>query len=221
MNRKKLDAKFAPTAKGFAATITTATLDRDGEVVIPQGMNATEYLKNPVLLWNHDSNLPVGRCVQLQRTDAGIVGEFEFAQRPDGFQGPYFPEFAASLVAQGIVKGVSIGYATEQGGVRRATAEDRKRHGDAVHTVFNKWKLWEVSLAPVQSNPDALVSAIRKGAVCASDAARWLGWVPGTVRHRVEITIPTAKGASGHRIAPIDYSSIVRRELARARGAIR
>lgn len=223
MNRKQLDATFQATASGFTATITSPALDRDYEVVIPQGMNATDYMRNPVLLWNHDSNMPVGKCVGLKREGNSIVGDFTFAQRPDGFEGAYFPEFAASLVAQGIVRGVSIGYASEPGGTRRASADDRRKYGEATQTVFSRWKLWEVSLAPVQSNPDALVTAIRKGAVSAEGAARWLGFnAPQPARHTVLITVPPArKGASPARIAPIDYSAAVKRALARERGSIR
>jgi HK97 family phage prohead protease len=221
MNRKQLSAKFAPTARGFTATITTATLDRDGEVVIPQGMDATEFEANPVLFWNHDYNQPVGKCLALRREPAGIVGEFAFAQRPEGFEGAYFPEFVASLVAQGVVRGVSIGYMPAEGGTRRATVEDRKRYGDTVQTVFSKWKLLEVSVAPLQANPDALVTAISKGAVSAADATRWLGWTPPAVRHRVEITLPRTEGVSKSAVPPIDIVQIARRELSRARGSLR
>jgi HK97 family phage prohead protease len=221
MNRKTLDAKFIPTARGFTATITTATLDRDGEVVIPQGMDSTEFESNPVLFWNHDYNQPVGKCVSLKREPAGIIGDFVFAKRPDGYEGDYFPEFVASLVGQGIVRGVSIGYMSAEGGTRRATPEDRKRYGDTVQTVFSKWKLLEVSVAPLQANPDALVTAINKGAVSATGAKRWLGFTAATTRHRIEIALPAAVPASRAKSAPIDYLGITRRELARARGLLR
>lgn len=221
MNRKNLSAQFAPTARGFTATITTATLDRDGEVVIPQGMDATEFEANPVLFWNHDYNQPVGKCLSLKRQPAGIVGEFQFAQRPEGFEGPYFPEFVASLVAQGVVRGVSIGYMPADGGTRRATVEDRKRYGDTVQTVFSKWKLLEVSVAPLQANPDALVTAISKGAVSGADARRWLGWNPPAVRHRVEIALPRAERETKSARRPIDVVEIARREIARARGSLK
>lgn len=221
MNRKTLDAKFIPTARGFTATITTASLDRDNEVVIPQGMDSTEFETNPVLFWNHNYDQPVGKCVSLKREPNGIVGDFVFAKRPEGYAGEYFPEFVASLVGQGIVRGVSIGYTSAEGGTRRATPEDRKRYGDTVQTVFSKWKLLEVSVAPLQANPDALVTAISKGAVSVSGAKRWLGFTPPAERHRIEIVLPSASPARNAKAAPIDYLGIARRELARARGSLR
>lgn len=221
MNRKNLDADFMPRAGGFAATVTTEMMDRDGEVVIAQGMNASEYLTNPVLFYNHDYNLPVGRCLSLERRPTSIVAEFKFAERPDDFVGPFFPEFVASMVGQGIVRGVSIGYTAENGGIRRATPDDRKRWGDSVHTVFNKWKLMEISVAPMQCNPGALISAVRKGAVDAEAAARWGGYVP-PVRHAVVVTVPAVPWVKRQPAKPpIDAASIARREIARARGQLR
>lgn len=222
MQRKTLSAKFDAAGPGFTATITTDTLDRDGEVVIPGGMNSADYESNPILFWNHDFGMPVGKCVSLKRQPNSIVGDFVFAQRPDGFVGDFFPEFVSALVGQGIIRGVSIGYAPEQGGTRRATVDDRKRFGDAVHTVYNKWKLLEVSIAPLQANPDALISAVRKGAVSRADAERWLGYAEPK---RVQIVVPCpAVGAfdrRAKRAAPIDTNAIVAREIARARGSLR
>jgi HK97 family phage prohead protease len=186
-------------------------------------MNSTDYETNPILFWNHDYNLPVGRCVALTRQPDGIVGEFTLAQRPDGFEGSFFPDVVRALIGQGIVRGVSIGYAAEQGGTRRATVEDRKRYGDAVHTVFSKWKLLEISVAPLQCNPDALVSAVKKGAVTAADAARWFGYSEPQ-RHRVVVPIPArtwATVARGAAETPIDVKGITRREIMRARGLLR
>jgi hypothetical protein len=221
MNRKNLDADFMPRAGGFTATVTTEMIDRDGEVVIAQGMNASEYLTNPVLFYNHDYNLPVGKCLSLERRPTSIVADFKFAERPDDFEGPFFPEFVASMVGQGIVRGVSIGYTAENGGIRRATPDDRKRWGDSVHTVFNKWKLMEISVAPMQCNPGALISAVRKGAVDAEAARRWGGYVE-PARRTVVVAVPAlAWAARAARKSPIDSASIARAEIARAKGLLR
>jgi len=218
--RKALPADMTPTGNGFTATITTAALDRDGEVVIPQGMDATEYETNPVLFWSHDYNLPIGKCVGLTRADSRIVGDFEIATRPGGFEGAYFPEFVASLIAQGVVKGVSIGYVPAEGGTRRATVDDRKRFGDSVHTVYSKWKLLEVSVAPLQANPEALITAVSKGAVSRDMARKYF---PGVVGRRVSVSISIPETPWVQSVAksgPI-LSDAVRREIRRARGVVR
>ena len=213
--RKAVEARVAATPAGFTATITADTLDRDGEVVVPQGMNSQEFERNPILLYNHDTSLPIGKCVGLRRSGNGIDGDFVFAKRPDGYTGDYFPEFVASLVGQGIVKGISIGYAPIQGGIRRASLDDRKRYGDAVHTVFSRWKLLEISVAPVPANPDALIAAIRKGLVDGRSAKRWLGVVDRRVSIRVEVPSPESRRKARK---PINIDDIVARVVARARG---
>jgi len=34
-------------------TLTSKTIDRDGEVVLPMGVNLENFRKNPVFLWAH------------------------------------------------------------------------------------------------------------------------------------------------------------------------
>jgi len=216
ITRKALAAEISSTAKGFTATITAETLDRDGEVLIPSGMNSKEFEQNPVLFWNHDYSHPVGRSTGLKRRERDIVGEFVFAKKPDGYVGEFFPEVAAALVGQGIVNAVSVGYIPENGGVRKATDIDRKKYGDTVSTVYSRWKLLEVSLAPLQANPDALITAVRKGIVSPVAAKQFFGI---ETPKRISIVVPCTSSTPSQK-RPIDIDKIVRREMARARGSI-
>ena len=49
MIKKTLSANIEGTASGFTAIITAETIDRDGEVLIPAGMNSKEFDLNPLL----------------------------------------------------------------------------------------------------------------------------------------------------------------------------
>lgn len=170
------------------ATITTETIDRDGEVLISQGMDASEYEKNPVVFYNHDYAQPIGSITDIRRSKGRIDATIEFAKRPEGFDGSYFPEFVESLVDQGIVKGISVGFVPMPGGVRKASSKDREDYGDQVRQVYSKWKLLEVSVAPLPANATALVSAVRKGIVSQEDAERWLDFEPNC--RIIEIQVP-------------------------------
>ena len=216
MIRKALEADISSTAKGFSAVITAETLDRDGEVLIAAGMNSKEFDRNPVLFWNHDYGKPVGRCVGLKRREKDIVGEFVFAKKPDGYSGEFFPEVAAALVGQGIVNAVSVGYVPEEGGGRKATDIDRKRYGNPASTIFSRWKLLEISLAPLQANPDALITAVRKGLVSPVAAKQFFG-VETPKRTVVSISLPSSSVKAKK---PIEIDEIVRREIAKRRGLI-
>ncbi len=190
MQRKTLNATV-DKANGpkIEATITTETIDRDGEVLISQGMDASEYELNPIVFYNHDYAQPIGRITDLRRGKGKIDATIEFAQRPDDFEGSYFPEFIESLIDQGIVKGISVGFVPLAGGVRKASSKDRDDYGENVRQVYSKWKLLEVSVAPLPANATALVSAVRKGVVSKEDAARWLDF-DANVR-MIEVRMPT------------------------------
>jgi HK97 family phage prohead protease len=217
---KALPAQIEGTASGFSAVITAETIDRDGEVLIPQGMNSTEFDRNPVLFWNHDYAYPVGRCVGLRRAEREIRGDFVFAKRPQNYMGEFYPEVTAALVGQGIVNAVSVGYAPEEGGTRRATDADRKKYGNACHTIFSRWKLLEVSLAPMQANPNALITAVRKGLMSPVACKRMFGF---DTPKRVIITVPCpAKPARStkSRVEP-KLDDVVAVAIARRLGRIR
>lgn len=219
MQTKALSAQIAPSASGFTAVITSETIDRDGEVLIPSGMNSKEFDRNPTLFWNHDYAEPVGKAVgPLKRKEREIVADFVFAKRPDGYAGEFFPEVAAALVGQGIVSGVSVGYVPEEGGVRMATDIDRKKYGGSVSRIFSRWKLLEVSLAPLQANPEALITAVKKGLCSPVGAKRWFGI---EVPKRIVVTIDVPARSTAQKRKPIDVDAIVRREIARAKGAVR
>ena len=189
MQKKTLEAMVSKSdGVKVDATITTETIDRDGEVLISQGMDAGEYEKNPVVFYNHDYAQPIGKITDIRRSEGKIDASIEFAQRPEGFDGSYFPEFVESLVDQGIVKGISVGFVPLPGGVRKASTKDREDYGDQVRQVYSKWKLLEVSVAPLPANATALVSAVRKGVVSLEDAERWLDFTPSP--RTIEIRLP-------------------------------
>jgi HK97 family phage prohead protease len=173
--RKLLDTNIdAPTGEEIEAVITTESIDRDGEVLISQGMDTTEFDKNPIVFYNHDYAQPIGRVTQIKRGHNKIDATIEFAKRPDGFEGAFFPDFVKALVGQGIVKGISVGFMPKENGVRKPTKKDKSMYGDAVSRVYSQWKLLEVSVAPLPANGEALVSAIKKGVVSSGDAEKFL-----------------------------------------------
>lgn len=190
MKTKTLDAKLETDGIKVDAVISTESIDRDGEVLIAQGMDSSEYDANPVVFYNHDYGQPVGKVTNLRRGRDKVEATIKFAKRPDDFQGSYFPEFVESLVEQGIVKGISVGFVPKPGGVRKASKKDRDSYGDEVQQVYSKWKLLEVSIAPLPANGRALVSAVRKGLVNAEDAERWVGYDANRQKQIIEIQVP-------------------------------
>ena len=188
MKRKTLAASVEDTSpKGVVAKLTTDSVDRDGEMLIPQGMNSKEYEQNPVLFYNHDYANPIGTVSNIKRGERDVLGTLKFAQRPEGYQGDFFPEFVEALVKQGIIKGVSVGFVPENGASRMATKGDMSKYGGGIKRVYNKWKLLEVSIAPLPANQDALISAVGKGLVTRAQVKSFLNVNVPQAKNRIRL----------------------------------
>lgn len=187
MNSKALTTRFvkcgtAPVGKPvhFTAVITTDTVDRDGEVVVPQGMNSTDYERNPVLLYEHDEKQPIGKMVSMKRGERNIEAEFALAPRPENHVGEWLPDTIGSLMEFGALNAMSIGFLGVE--ARPATKADSMKYGEGLRRVYGKWKLLEVSVVSMPANQEAIVMAVRKGLV-SSGAVKSLGvTVPDSVK---------------------------------------
>ncbi len=164
---KALIAEVAPTGepknRSFTATITSDRLDRDDEVLLPLGMDPTEFLTSRTIFWNHNYSMPIGSSLKLTKSERSWTSDAFIASRPDDYVGDYFPDFVWSLIDQGIIKGVSVGFDSVE--VRRPTPADIERWGERIKAVHSKWKLLEWSIAPLQANTDSLITAVHKGLI--------------------------------------------------------
>lgn len=145
----------------FTAVITTSSMDRDGEVLLSQGADYTEFMKNPTVFYNHDYAQPIAKALKLWKTNNSIKAEVKMAERPSGYQGDFFPEYVMALIDQGIIKGISIGFETLD--ARLPSKKDISEFGKEVKRVITRYKLIEFSVAPLQCNVDAQVVAVAKG----------------------------------------------------------
>lgn len=175
----EVKAKSTPKGKSFTAIITTDSIDRDREVLMPGGMDTTDFEKNPIVFWNHDYNQPIAGNATIKRIDDGKNGWFATAtmakrpeDHPEGVE--WFPDTVHSLMEQGIVRGVSVGFDPIEG--RKAGKKDIEQFGKDVHYVFTKWKLLEFSVAPLQCNQDATLTAVDKGIISPETCKKLFGW---------------------------------------------
>ncbi len=226
MKSKVCKASFSGSDKEptkFSSVITTSAVDRDQEVVVPSGMNSKDYERNPVLLYAHDPNKPIGKMLTMRRGESSIDADFVLAPRPESHEGEWLPDTIGSLMRFGALNGVSIQFAPIDGGMRRATKADTEKYGAGVKTVYSKWKLLEVSVVSIPANQDALISAVSKG-ICTRESLAALGCEPlptavpeatvtPRVKHRVTILMPA--------IGTDEVAQIARLALARARGTFR
>lgn len=168
--------------RAVTAIISTNAVDRDGEVLIPQGLNSKDYERNPVVFFNHSyadyflddvgAKLPVGKCVALTRKDDSIIAKTVFATRPDGYPADkeWLPDTLFSLYQQGVMNAFSVGFIPTE--MRPATDKDVEKFGAGCRRVYSKWKMHEYSVVPLPANQEAITLAVSKGLIKADVAKR-------------------------------------------------
>jgi len=188
----------------FTARITTDAIDRQDEVVIPEGGQFLDFLNSGAIFWNHDYNKPVGYPDKTKSIIKGqnfVEAGGVFMARPEGHQGDWFPDFVREFVIQGmkagINPGVSIGFIPVES--RRPSKADIVKYGNALSVVHSKWKLLEFSIAPMQANQEAVVTAVGKGLIKKS-VAEAVGFklpeiAPPSKIQKCILAIPKAKEA--------------------------
>lgn len=146
----------------FTARITTDAVDREGEVVVPAGGDLTEFMACGMLFSNHDYTKPIGFPNKLKtvvRGDRFIELGMMFMR--DDAEADKARNLVTQAMGAGINAGVSIGFLPIES--RKATRGDIAKYGEGVQVVHSKWKLLELSIAPVQANQEAVIVAIGKG----------------------------------------------------------
>lgn len=133
----------------LTAYISTNTLDRMKEVLDPEGVDISNFKRNPVVLWAHNyEQPPIGKALWIKRDGNGILSKVKFATTE-------FAQEIFQLYKEGFLKAFSVGFIPKE-------IED----GDGEKTprkTFKKWELLEYSAVPVPANPEALALAIQKG----------------------------------------------------------
>jgi len=160
--RNTVDMK-ADEPRTVVAKISTTTVDRDGDVVLPSGLKLQDYRKNPVVLLNHDNgSLPIGRAVSVQRGSDYVVAKIQFAERPaeHPITAEWVPDTILSLFKQKVLRAFSVGFMPLD--MRDATDKDQKRYGEDARRVITSWNLMEFSVVPVPANQDALALEVSK-----------------------------------------------------------
>jgi hypothetical protein len=188
MIRKTLENKLTaePGERAVVARISTADVDRDGDVVLPSGILFDEYMKNPVVLMQHRADMPpVGRAMDIQTTSRHVKAKIVFPERPMWMaqQDGWAPDVAFALYQKQLLNAFSIGFAIED--ARPASQKDMDRFGDGARRIISRWKLLEFSAVSVPANQNAL-------AVAVSKSATWLRelWQPQTPARRIVLPPP-------------------------------
>lgn len=152
MPRKAAEPKgmMETDALAFDFTVSTATPDRDGDVVRVTGWDFAAWKKNPVILWAHDHSIPaIGRGLGIKKNGAdGIVSTAAFPLR-EVYE---FGGMIGELIAAKILGASSVGFIPSE---YKAIYDDEERFAG---WDFLKKAMIEWSVVNVPANAEALVS---------------------------------------------------------------
>lgn len=166
--------------EAFVATITTAAIDRDNEIMLPKGGDFTEFLKNPVVPFGHDyRSLPVAKALWVKEARGKLIMKAVPAPTDMG-------KDVYALIKGGFLNAVSIGYDPDMEMMGPPNEKELRKHPDwaGVRNVIRKWALTEVSVVPVPANPEALINAVGKGMKLSAETRKFFKSIDVDVRPR-------------------------------------
>ncbi len=128
----------------YTFILSDETLNRYGYRVLTAGIDLTAFLKNPVMVFAHNTyRAPIGRWENLRIEDGKLLGDAVFDKECEEAQK------LEAKVKQGIIKAVSIGFRVLE------VSEENVIKGQRRPTV-TRAELYEVSLVTVPGNPSAV-----------------------------------------------------------------
>ena len=133
----------AGTFEGYGSIF--GNIDSYGDVVTKGAFTQTIKERKPVMLWQHYSDEPIGVYIEAKEDDKGLYLKGQLNQDVQKGREAY------SLLKQGALQGLSIGYR-----VKKA-----ERDHDAEVTYLKEIDLFEVSLVTFPANVEATVETVK------------------------------------------------------------
>jgi len=153
--------------KTMVGYITTPDIDYDGDVVMPDAFDLKRYSRNPIVLFNHNLNLPIAKSTEMVVKQNGIMAKTVFGSTP-------FANDIWTLVKDGILKTFSIGFRPMKS-LKKGTEEFNKKFAelkmhypnkfsdkmlDNLFRIITKAELLEYSVVTIPSDSEAYATAI-------------------------------------------------------------
>jgi HK97 family phage prohead protease len=133
------------SARQVRVMVSSGAAGRDGLILDCNGVDLTEYRRNPVVLAFHDPNLPVGRCTTIGRNgNGGIEGLVNFAR--EGVSEA--ADTVYGLVKDGALNSVSVGF--------EPLTPPGPKDKNGVRLV-KEWELLELSFVSIPADRGAIV----------------------------------------------------------------
>lgn len=120
--------------------VSTNAIDAHGERINVEGIDVSDFKKNPVVLWGHDGfNLPIAKATKVWKESGKLMARAKFYLKDD------FSRKVYDYIVDGFLNAVSIGGLVQEWG------ED----GMTIQKLLMK----EFSVVSVPANQEALVAS--------------------------------------------------------------
>jgi HK97 family phage prohead protease len=139
----------------FQFVASDETPDSYGDIIRAEGWDLKRYKKNPIVLFNHDSDIPVGFSPKtyVEGTALNCIVQLADEGTSD------FIDTLYKLVKQRIVRAMSVGFRPTKDVVIL-----RDKENNFMGLEFNGQELLENSIVSVPANPNSLALAKSWGA---------------------------------------------------------
>jgi HK97 family phage prohead protease len=123
--------------EGFA---NKAVTDRIGDLIPPDAWELDNFKKNPIIFFNHDRNIPIGKAIDTKVTDEGLKIKVRIS-RSDQAPIPYIRD----MIEEGILKTFSVGFDDHESAFK----------SDDGHNSFKRAELLETSVVTIPMNQES------------------------------------------------------------------
>lgn len=138
---------YQDEADPYTFVMSSQDVDRDGDIVVQDGINLKNFTRNPVALFAHDHRSPIGTWKNVRVEGRKLLGDLQLAAKGTS----EFIDTLHKLIEQRILKAVSIGFS-----INKYEQLKPKEEGDWPGYKFTETELLECSLVAVPAQQSAL-----------------------------------------------------------------
>lgn len=124
-----------------------AIVDRGNDMIMPEAWNIEQFKKNPIMLFNHDMNKPIGKVMDCKPMDGGLFVKCKISKSSD----PTI-SMVRDLIQEGILNSFSVGF----------ESKEQQKAQEGGHNEISKAELYEVSVVSIPMNQDSQFSLSTK-----------------------------------------------------------
>jgi len=135
---------------GFEFILSDDTPDRMGDIIEVDGWDTKNFERNPIALFNHNKDAPIGRWTNVRKQKKQLRATLELAHQGTS---PRIDEIR-SLIDQGILRAVSVGFLPKE--FEDIEEDSKSKKGWFGPVRYLQQELLECSLVAVPANSNAL-----------------------------------------------------------------